>query len=138
VRFGRDKLRIVKEIDPATADLAVPSMILQPLVENSVRHGLRGGLDGGTVRIASRRQGNRLRIEVADDGEGMSEEALAAADSAGIGLSNVRERLQVLYGGGFQFRITSSPGCGTSVEIDLPVEMETPVQPLPDLGQGIG
>jgi two-component system LytT family sensor kinase len=138
VRFGRDKLRIVKEIDPATADLAVPSMILQPLVENSVRHGLRGGLDGGTVRIASRRQGNRLRIEVADDGEGMSEEALAAADSAGIGLSNVRERLQVLYGGGFQFRITSSPGRGTSVEIDLPVEMETPVQPLPYLGQRIG
>jgi two-component system LytT family sensor kinase len=137
VRFGGDKLRIVKDIDPATLELPVPSMILQPLVENCVKHGLRPKLAGGVIRIGSRRQGARLHIAVEDDGEGTSEEwrspsgcAPAPADgSAGVGLSNVRERLKVLYGADFSFRITSEPGRGTRVEIELPTEVETPLPP---------
>src|SRR5580698_10181519 len=67
VRFG-EKLRVVKDIDPATLDILVPSMLLQPIVENSVRHGLSSKIDGGTVKMRSRMAGTRLQILVEDDG----------------------------------------------------------------------
>src|SRR5581483_3448668 len=69
VRFG-DKLRFVKEIDPATLELLVPSMLLQPLIENSIRHGLGSKVDGGTVRLQSRIEEGRLHLLVEDDGVG--------------------------------------------------------------------
>ncbi len=120
VRFGNHKLQIVKEIDEGTLDMQVPSMLLQPLVENSLRHGLSGRLAGGVVCIRSMRLEGRLLIEVEDNGAGMTGEALARATESGIGLSNVQERLKVLYGTDFAMRISSQPGQGTRVQIELP------------------
>src|SRR6185312_11457096 len=71
VRF--DKLRFIKEVEPDTLDLLVPSMLLQPLVENSIRHGLASKVDGGTIKVRSRRQGTQLQIVVEDDGVGIPE-----------------------------------------------------------------
>jgi len=119
VRFG-DKLRVVKEIDAATLDLLVPSMLLQPLVENSIRHGLSNKVDGGTVRIRSRIVENRLQILVEDDGVGIAEAKLATLFEQGIGVSNVNERLKVLFGDDYRMWIDSRPGEGTSTGIELP------------------
>jgi two-component system, LytTR family, sensor kinase len=119
VRFG-DKLRFVKEIDPATLDMLVPSMLLQPLVENSIRHGLASKVDGGTIRVRSQMAGGRLQILVEDDGVGIPEAKLATLFEAGIGVNNVNERLKVLFGGGYRMWIDSRLGEGTSTGIELP------------------
>jgi two-component system LytT family sensor kinase len=129
VRFGADKLRVEKEIDPRTLDVLVPSILLQPLIENSIKHGLEPRINGGTVTLRSRLDGNRVRIEVADDGVGMGNRPLTALHraGAGIGMKNVRERLEVLYGNQAQFSVVSNPGRGTLVSIDIPANLhETP------------
>jgi two-component system LytT family sensor kinase len=119
VRFG-DKLRFVKDIDPATLDLQVPSMLLQPLVENSIRHGLSNKVSGGVIYVRSRVQGQRLQILVEDDGVGIPEAKLANIFEQGIGISNVNERLKVLYGAEYRMWIDSRLGEGTSTGIELP------------------
>ena len=122
VRFG-EKLRFVKEIDPATLDLLVPSMLLQPLVENSIRHGLSSKVDGGTVRVRSRMAGQRLQILVEDDGVGIPEAKLATLFEQGIGVNNVNERLKVLFGEDYKMWIESRPGEGTSTGIEIPEQV---------------
>jgi two-component system LytT family sensor kinase len=119
VRFG-DKLRVVKHIDPATLDMLVPSMLLQPLIENSIKHGISGQVDGGTVTIRTAHNNGRLSIEVEDDGVGISEGELAGILNKGIGVSNVKERLKVLYDQDYRMLIDSQPGRGTRIEIDVP------------------
>ena len=85
VRFGADKLRVEKEIDPRTLGVLVPSILLQPLIENSIKHGLEPRIRGGTVTLRSRLEGDRISIEVADDGVGMSAQPSAAIRRAGAG-----------------------------------------------------
>jgi len=124
VRFGADKLKVVKEIDPATLDLPVPSMILQPLIENSIKHGLEPRISGGTITIRSRLSGGKLLIEVEDDGVGIApgrpHSSGVLHQGTGIGMSNVRERLEVLFGGGANFEVTSRPGRGTHITMEMP------------------
>jgi two-component system, LytTR family, sensor kinase len=122
VRFG-ENLRFVREIDPATIDLLVPSMLLQPLVENSIRHGLASKVDGGTIRVRSRLSAGRLQILVEDDGVGIPEAKLARLFEQGIGVSNVNERLKVLFGEDYKMWIDSRPGEGTSTGIDIPEQI---------------
>ncbi|MGC2256894.1 MAG: histidine kinase [Candidatus Sulfotelmatobacter sp.] len=124
VRFGEDKLRVVKELAPESLDVMVPSMLLQPLVENSIKHGLASKVEGGSIHLRSRLSGSGLVIEVEDDGVGMA--ASQAPDSvsirgAGIGMANISERLQVLYGDAARMTIDSHEGKGTLVRIRLPL-----------------
>ncbi len=122
-RFG-DKLRVVREIDPSCADVPVPGMLLQPLVENSIRHGIANKLEGGTITLRARRSGERLLIEVEDDGVGIPEAVPAAIPGqSGIGVSNVRERLEVLYNHDYKMQIESQPGAGTRILIEIPIEI---------------
>ncbi len=125
VRFGADKLRVEKDIDPRTLDILVPSILLQPLIENSIKHGLEPRIHGGTVTVRSRLQGDRVSIEVADDGVGISArpESSLRRGGNGIGMQNVRERLEVLYGSQARFTVVSNPGRGTLVSIELPVNL---------------
>jgi two-component system LytT family sensor kinase len=125
VRFGADKLRVEKEIDPRTLDVMVPSILLQPLIENSIKHGLEPRIHGGTVTLRSRLEGDRVLIEVADDGVGMGNRPASALrrDGAGIGMQNVRERLEVLYGSQASFHVVSNPGRGTLVSIEIPAHL---------------
>ncbi|MBL8216245.1 MAG: histidine kinase [Bryobacterales bacterium] len=120
VRFG-DKLRFEKQIDPDTLGMLAPTMVLQPLVENSIKHGLGAKLDGGSIRIHSQAAGSRMILVVEDDGAGMTADRLDALFSQqGIGISNVNERLKVLYGNDFRFSVFSEPGNGTRIEIEIP------------------
>jgi two-component system LytT family sensor kinase len=119
VRFG-DKLRFEKDVAEDTLDLLVPSMLLQPLVENSIKHGLSGKVEGGTIRIRTSRAGSRLHLLVEDDGVGIPETKLATLLDHGIGVSNVHERLQVLFGSDYRMWIDSQPGNGTRIQIELP------------------
>jgi two-component system LytT family sensor kinase len=125
VRFGADKLKVEKEIDPRTLEVLVPSILLQPLVENSIKHGLEPRIHGGTVTLRSRLNGERVVIEVADDGVGMGNRQVTALhrSGAGIGIKNVQERLEVLYGAQAQFSMVSNPGRGTLVSIEIPAHV---------------
>jgi two-component system LytT family sensor kinase len=118
-RFGQ-KLRVRKEISPDTIDVVVPSIILQPLVKNSITHGLARKVGPGTIVIRSRRENGRAVIEVEDDGMGFLLEWLNAPMSSGIGLANARERLRVIYGTTYQLTLTSQPGKGTTARIEVP------------------
>jgi two-component system LytT family sensor kinase len=118
-RFG-DKLRFYKEIDENTLDRLVPSMILQPIVENSIKHGLASKVDGGMVRLRAWLEGTRLHISIEDDGVGIQESRLATLFEQGIGVSNVNERLRVLFGPGYRLLIDSKPGQGTQTLIEIP------------------
>jgi len=124
VRFG-DKLRIVKEIDPQTLGALVPSMLLQPIVENSIKHGLSPKVDGGTIWLRSALRGGRLQLELEDDGVGIEPEAMPDIFQRGIGVSNVHERLRVLFGNEFLMVIHHRPGGGTQVRVQIP-ELQDP------------
>ncbi len=126
VRFG-DKLRVVKEIAENTLDVVVPSMLLQPLIENSIKHGLEPRISGGTVTLRSRLEGDQLIVEVEDDGVGMEPGRVVTPppgglvrESSGIGMKNVRERMEVLYGDGAVVEVVSRPGRGTKVRLVMP------------------
>ena len=119
VRFG-PKLRIEKAISPDSLDLVVPSMILQPLVENSIKHGLSRKVGEGRLIIRARRERGSALIEVEDNGLGVSEERLDRAMLGGIGLRNVNERLRVIYGANYGVRLDSVPGKGTRASLEIP------------------
>src|SRR5713226_9986890 len=122
-RFG-EKLRFTKEIEPETLDMLVPSMLLQPIIENSIKHGLSSKVDGGEIRVRSRLVDARLHLTVEDDGIGIPQPKLATLFEQGIGVSNVNERLKVLFGNDYRMYIDSQPGRGTRIEIEVP-ELQT-------------
>jgi two-component system LytT family sensor kinase len=135
-RFGAEKLRIVKEIDPPVLQVLVPCMVLQPLVENAVLHAIAPLPSGGTVRIRAHGRDRRVHIEVADDGMGFDASRLVlegpetVGRRRGIGLANVHQRLKIAYGRGLE--VHAERGVGTRVSFEVPfapareLAMETP------------
>jgi two-component system, LytTR family, sensor kinase len=122
IRFGQ-QLQVEKAISPDTLDVLVPSMILQPLVENSIKHGIAPKVGGGRIVLRSQREGELAVIEIEDNGLGMTEDRLLGALSQGIGLSNVDERLRVIYGSQYSVKLTSAPGQGTVARIEIPLSV---------------
>jgi len=116
VRFG-DKLRFETDVADDTLDMLVPSMLL---VENSIKHGLSSKVEGGTIRIHAHRTESKLNLLVEDDGVGIPESKLATLLDHGIGVSNVNERLKVLFGNEYRMWIDSQPGSGTRIQIEAP------------------
>jgi len=122
VRFG-SKLTIEKSIDPATLDAVLPSMLLQPLVENSIKHGLSPKIGEGRILLRSTRQDGHTVIDIIDNGVGVTQshaEHVNLAKGSGIGLQNVNERLRVIYGTNYQLQLDSVPGEGTCARIVIP------------------
>ena len=116
-RFG-ERLAVVHEIEPETRAARVPSLILQPLIENAIRHGLTRHATGGTIRIRAFRQDGELRLEVQDDGVGIDDVGV----EEGVGLRNTRARLTTLYGARQSFTIGRANGAGTIARITLPYQ----------------
>jgi two-component system LytT family sensor kinase len=134
VRFGRDKLHVVKELDPSSLEVLVPSMLLQPLVENSIKHGLSSKVEGGSIFLRSRLTRRHVIVEVEDDGVGMGGAQSAGKDNgvsthSGIGMANIAERLKVLYGTAARMTVDSQPGKGTLVRLRLPIVNEDSAVP---------
>jgi two-component system LytT family sensor kinase len=119
VRFG-PSLVVLKEIDEASLEVIVPSMILQPLVENSIKHGLSRKVGEGRITIRSSRRAGHAVIEVIDNGVGIPSDRLESTSQYGIGLRNVNERLSVIYGANYALKLQSVPGEGTSARIEIP------------------
>jgi len=120
VRMG-PRLRTRLELPEALAGCPVPALLLQPLVENAIRHGLEPSARGGTLSVAARAVGAALHLTVSDDGVGSH-----AAPGAGFGLMQVRERLQTLHGDAARFDWRSVPGQGTQAELVLPIPPGVP------------
>src|SRR6202162_5994042 len=126
-RFGRDKLKVVKELDATSLEVVVPAMLIQPIVENSIKHGLAPKISGGTIYLRSRIADSMLVIEVEDDGVGIVEPGSEVSEwdvpqhGTGIGMANVRERLNVLYSDAARVEVESRTGAGTVVRILLPI-----------------
>ena len=119
VRFG-PTLVVEKEISPDSLEIVMPSMLLQPLVENSIKHGIAPRVGGGRITIRSHRANGHAIIEILDNGAGMSATELEQTREGGIGLRNVDERLRVVYGENYHLRLDSTPGQGTCARIEIP------------------
>ncbi len=118
-RFA-DCLSFVSEVDDDLLDAQVPALLLQPLVENAIVHGIAPRLQAGTVRLSVRRAGESLAMEVSDDGVGM-----VIDTREGIGLTNTRARLRRLHGLRQTFDVHSEWGAGVTVKITLPLRFGT-------------
>jgi LytS/YehU family sensor histidine kinase len=119
-RFG-DRLIVSHSIDPDSLDALVPTQILQPLVENAIRHGIGPRATGGRVSIEVARRDGHLTLLVADDGIGLPAEGLDGI-KAGVGLSNTRARLSELYGAGDRLALSSVTGGGLAATVTIPFE----------------
>jgi two-component system, LytTR family, sensor kinase len=126
IRFG-PKLRIEKSIAADTLDVVVPSMLLQPLVENSIKHGLSPKIGEGRITIRSTRENGHTIIDIIDNGVGVSANHVKRVNAGGIGLRNVNERLRVIYGANYQLQLDSVPGEGTCARIVIP-ELSVPAR----------
>jgi two-component system, LytTR family, sensor kinase len=120
IRFGRDKLQFFKEVDDGALDAYIPSMLLQPMIENAIKHGIAPRLEGGKIYLRAHLMDGKLSIEIEDNGIGMPAERLREAYSGGIGISNMNERLHLLYGDQYKMQIHSEEGQGTVIHIEVP------------------
>lgn len=118
----QDRLKVRLEIEPEALEAQVPNLILQPLVENAMRHAVAVRATESTVEIRAGRNNGQLEIQVRDDGPGLDEENGGAA--GGIGLSNTRARLDKLYGAAHRFRLSKAQGGGLLVTISIPFHRE--------------
>lgn len=113
------RLEVVWKIEPETLDALVPNLILQPLVENAVKHGLEPLEEGGQIEISSQRQNGRLVLQVRDNGRGLLTDEIKSG--GGVGLSNTQARLKNLYGDAHRFKISAqAAGGGTSINLEIP------------------
>jgi two-component system, LytTR family, sensor kinase len=120
-RFG-DKLKVQFDVEPGIEDARLPSLILQPILENAIKYAITPSAEGGRIEVSARREGETLRIRVEDDGPGFS--AAAPQRGRGVGLSNARERLTLIYGekAGLSAENLAPRGC--RIEIWLPIKEE--------------
>lgn len=120
VRF-QDRLRIEYQVEGEALKAAVPSLILQPLVENAVKHGFANRTDEGVIQVSARCENGRILLSVSDDGYSAQQSA-RPPEAGGIGLRNVRERLELIYKDDHQFRVQKGETRGFTVSIDIPYQ----------------
>jgi sensor histidine kinase YesM len=129
VRFGK-RLETEFDIEPETLEAQVPNLILQPLVENAIKHGVSAQAKAGLIRVSARLENGSLRIEVADNGRGLPDNYSSANgfSKKGLGLANVRERLKQLYGPNHDFELQRAPEGGLLVSVSVPLTMADPAR----------
>jgi signal transduction histidine kinase len=127
MRFD-ERLRPHFEIDPRVAKARLPSLLLQPLVENAIKYAVTPKEDGADITVAARLAGDRVHIAVTDTGPGLTGARTRPSLSTGVGLANIRERLAQAFGPDHRFETKSDPGAGFSVEIEIPFQIEEPTR----------
>lgn len=133
IRFS-DRLRVISEIDPQVLDAAVPHLLLQPLVENAIRHGISKRAVSGEVRLTARREADYLLLSIVDNGPGVPS-GFSPSESLGMGLRLTRQRLQALFEGDYRFSVSKAAGGGTMVDIRLPFTPITKPDAVQDRGK---
>ncbi|MED5410806.1 MAG: ATP-binding protein, partial [Pseudomonadota bacterium] len=125
VRFA-DRLRLEFDIEAGTEAALVPTMILQPIIENSIKHGITKNEAGGSITIRARKKQSLLTLEVSDDGPGFSvdEDEQQLSLSKGVGISNIRNRLQVIYGNDHELMFANVEPSGLLVTVVIPYDKE--------------
>jgi sensor histidine kinase YesM len=118
MRF-QDRLKVEMKIAPETLDASVPNMILQPLVENAIKHGLAPRSTGGKIEIEAERNNGSLQLTVSDDGLGAPFGDLENLPE-GVGLSNTKRRLRHLYGERHKFQLEAADNSGLTVSLEIP------------------
>jgi sensor histidine kinase YesM len=118
VRF-KDRLTVKVDVDPAAYDAEVPSLMLQPIVENAVKYGFSQTIGPGEISVECRVNGDTVEIEVSDTGPGLPE-GRAQSGGTGVGLTNTRARLEQLYGGNYTLELVNRPGGGAQVRVRFP------------------
>ena len=121
MRFG-DRLTVRLDIAPDTLDAQVPNLVLQPLVENAIRHGIEPHAKPGQIRLQARRESGMLHLRVGDNGSGLR---TSEPPQEGVGLSNTRKRLEQLYGDGFKIEFNAAAGGGLLVSVAIPFHVAT-------------
>ena len=122
VRFD-DRLRLDFEIEPAAGKALIPSLILQPLVENAIKYAVAPSEEGGTIRLVARVFATELLLELSDDGPGIADPSNPeSTDGGGVGLTNTRDRLREVYGQDHSFKLENLPPHGLKVCIRIPCE----------------
>ncbi len=121
-RLG-SRLAVRLDIDPEAMDARVPNLVLQPLVENAIQHGIAPRPGGGRIELSARRQGDRLLLQVRDDGPGLREPDRPTGQR-GVGLANTRARLEQMYGADHSLRLANHPEGGLAVTVELPFRDE--------------
>jgi len=119
IRFG-EKLLLQFDVEPPTLRCAVPNLLLQPLAENAIKHGISRRTKPGTVRIACRQQDDRLDVEIENDGPEEGATSTITAKSTGIGVSNTHRRLEKIYGSDYLLMMNPRPQGGMRVQLSLP------------------
>ena len=122
-----ERLQLRLEAEPETLECPVPPFVLQPLVENAVLHAVAPRKQGGRIEVTARLRGERLQLEVCDDGPGMP--AAASTPGAGLGLQLLRDRLAQLYGGKAALSLHTAESGGVRATLDLPLDFEASVEP---------
>ena len=122
VRF-HDRLTVNMQIEPETLDARVPNLILQPIVENAIKHGIVSRIAPGEIEISAKRVGESLALEVKDNGPGLHRAKSSGLVKEGLGLGNTRARLEQLYGASHHFDMTDAPEGGLRVTLDIPFEV---------------
>jgi len=125
MRFD-ERLRPHFDIDPRVAKVRLPSLLLQPLVENAIKYAVTPQEEGADITVTARLAGERVQIAVSDTGPGLIEAKSRPSLSTGVGLANIRERLAQAFGPDHRFEARSNPGEGFSVEIEIPFQTEDP------------
>ncbi|GAA3711355.1 MULTISPECIES: sensor histidine kinase [Sphingomonas] len=123
MRF-EDRLRPLFEVDPRAERARLPSLLLQPLVENAIKYAVTPQEEGADISVRVRLAGERVQIAVSDTGPGLHEARISPSLSTGVGLTNIRERLVQAYGPDQKFETRSMPAGGFSVEIEIPYQLE--------------
>jgi signal transduction histidine kinase len=125
MRFD-ERLRTHFDVDPRCAKARLPSLLLQPLVENAIKYAVTPQEEGADITISARLAGERVQIAVSDTGPGLIETKPRPTLSTGVGLANIRERLAQAFGPDHRFETRTNPGQGFSVEIEIPFQLEEP------------
>ncbi|KAA1194074.1 sensor histidine kinase [Pseudohalioglobus sediminis] len=121
VRFD-ERLQLHFDVDEAVSDALMPSLLLQPLVENAIKYAIAQAINGGRIAVSAQQQGQRLHLQVADDGPGIELNGKSPAKSGGVGLVNCRERLKEIYGEQQSFELCRTEPHGLTIDINIPLE----------------
>ncbi len=137
MRF-EERLRVRFDVDPRVSEARLPSLLLQPIIENAIKYAVTPSEEGADIVLTAHLVGQIVRITVSDSGGGLNPDMSVTTVSTGVGLANIRDRLRQAYGDRHRFETRSAPGGGFTVTIEIPfITARPPVEPLPDQAKAV-